>query len=212
MLNQRHLVYSHSQEAQEGCWCWSFDSGLTAKKLNILATGRINYDIQHMVKRGNCLYSWCWRGNQWWWDVGQRGKEGLMWWRREGMEEEPEGKGDVVNFPRIPQSCETASAPSTFVNVRMCACPWLCVQPRLFHSVKHSLSKERRSARLTHSCPVRSDRNVKWGLGWIDTTVRILLCIKCYIKCSPYITLNCTLLYIPRVGLDFVFLVFCNWD
>lgn len=51
----------------------------------------------------------------------REGKEGLMWeggrdGRRAG------GKGDVVNFPGIPQSCETASAPSTFVNVCVCGC------------------------------------------------------------------------------------------
>ena len=39
-------------------------------------------------------------------DVGRRGGDG----RRTG------GKGHVVNFLRIPKSCETASAPSTFVN------------------------------------------------------------------------------------------------
>ncbi len=37
------------------------------------------------------------------------------------------GKGDVVNFPGIPQSCETASAPSTFVNVCADVCMPLAV-------------------------------------------------------------------------------------
>ena len=70
------------------------------------------------------------------------------------MEEELEGKGTLLTFPRIPMSSETASAPSTFVNVcvRMCAFPWLCAQYQLFHSVKHRLSTEQHAAHtIVHS-------------------------------------------------------------
>lgn len=61
----------------------------------------------------------------WWLQRERRTDVGRM----EGMEEELRGKGDVGNFPGIPQHCETASAPSTFANVfvQMCACPWLRV-------------------------------------------------------------------------------------
>lgn len=57
-------------------------------------------------------------------------------------------KGDIVNFPRILQGCETASTTLTSVEVQMCESHWLFMWYFLFHSMEHS-------ARPMQSCPMR---------------------------------------------------------
>lgn len=146
MQNALGEMFSHGQEMPEDCGLWVLlplrCSGIFRRLIHQKGS---KVTCNTWKKRGNCIYS----GRCWGQPVvsAQGGKKD--WCGKEGGDGRRAGrKGDIVNFPRILQGCETASTTLTFVEVQMCASHWLFMWYFLFHSMEHS-------ARPMQSCPMR---------------------------------------------------------